>query len=227
VDEIVSKSLQAHGGIAKLRAIQTMKVTGETEVDGVLTQFTEMYKRPMKVRSEISYQGAILTRAYDGQTAWQIIPRFGESNPELMEDPGLEHMQQEADFDGPLVDYKQKGHIVELIGKEKMEGRDTYHLKVTLKNGDVRDFYLDASSFLPIKAIIKTTLQGQMREYERKYVGYKKIDNMTFAFSFEQREIGGQGPIQKTTFKKIELNIPLDDSLFKMPAVAPAPTASK
>ncbi|HEY6248565.1 MAG TPA: hypothetical protein VI685_01315, partial [Candidatus Angelobacter sp.] len=112
-------------------------------------------------------------------------------------------------------------------GKEKVEGTDVYHLKITLKNGDIRNTYLDADSFLPIKTIAKTTIRGTEVELETAIGDYKQVDGIMFPFSIEQRPVGGQGPGQKITFKKVEFNIPVEDSFFTMPAPAPQPAPDK
>src|SRR5260221_10270011 len=140
-DEIVAKHIVAQGGVVRLRAIQSMRITGDVDLGGMQAGFIEVHKRPMKVRRDISIQGLTLTQAYDGQNGWQIVPFTGKKDPELMPAEDLKQIQEQADLDGPLVDYKQKGNTVELIGKEKIEGATAYHLKVTLKNGNVRDLY--------------------------------------------------------------------------------------
>lgn len=50
----------------------------------------------------------------------------------------------EADLDGQLVDYKAKGSTVELAGMETVEDRNTYKLKLTLKNGRSLYVWIDA-----------------------------------------------------------------------------------
>jgi len=50
-----------------------------------------------------------------------------------------------------LVDYAAKGTQVELAGMEKVEGRDTYELKLTLKNGRAIHVWIDAETFLETK----------------------------------------------------------------------------
>jgi len=221
VDDIIAKSFTAVGGVAKLRAIQTIRVTGSFEGGGMQAGFTQVFKRPMKVRGDISIQGMSLVQAYDGKTGWQIFPFSGKKDAELMTADDLKRIQEEADFDGPLMDYKQKGNTVELIGKEKVEGTDAYHLKITLKNGDIRNSYIDADSFLPIKTVAKTMIRGTEVELETALGDYKEVNGILFPFSIDQRAVGGQGQGQKITFTKVEINVPVDDSVFKMPAPAP------
>lgn len=226
VDDIIAKNFAAHGGLDKLKSLQSLRVTGGVEMGPMQAGFTQVFKRPLKTRADISVQGMSMVQAYDGQTGWQIVPFTGKKDPELMTADELKQIQEEADFDGPLMDYKKKGNTVELIGKEKVEGTDAYHLKVTLKNGDVRNFYMDADSFLTIKEVSKTIMRGTEVELETSLGDYKQVEGLMFPFSIEQRAVGGQGS-QKITFTKVEVNVPVDDSIFKMPAPAPPPAADK
>jgi hypothetical protein len=113
------------------------------------------------------------------------------------------------------------------MGKEKIAGADAYHLKVTLKNGDVREFYLDAGTFLVSKAVVKSMMRGTQVEIESTIGDYRKVEGLMFPFSIQQHAVGGEGAAQKITLKKIEVNVPVEDSLFKMPPAAPAPAPAK
>src|SRR5712671_5195051 len=136
VDEIIAKHIAAQGGITKLKTLQSIRMTGDFETGGMQAGFIQVFKRPMKMRLDISVQGLTMTQAYDGEKGWQVIPFTGKKDPEPMTGDDLKNAQEQADLDGPLMDYKKKGNTVELIGKEKIAGKDSYHLKVTLKNGD-------------------------------------------------------------------------------------------
>lgn len=224
VDEVIAKNIQAQGGMTKLKAVQSVRVTGDFEAGGMQAGFVQIFKRPLKMRADISIQGLTLIQAFDGQNGWQVVPFTGKKDPEPMSADDLKNVKEEADFEGPLMDYKAKGNTVELVGKEKLEGTDVYHLKVTLKNGDVRNTFLDADSFLQIKTIAKTMVRGAEVELEIAVGDYKDVDGIMFPFSVEQRTLNGQGPGQKITFKKVEFNVPVDDSIFKMPAPGPPAT---
>ena len=67
-------------------------------------------------------------------------------------------------MDGPLVNYKDKGSSLELVGKEKLNGRDVYNLTITLKEGQVRNIYLDARTFLEVK---ETAQRDRQHEEQR------------------------------------------------------------
>ena len=226
VDEIIAKSAAARGGLDKIRAVQTMRVTGDFEVGGVQAGFVMVQKRPDKVRRDITVQGLNLVMAYDGLRGWQIIPFTGKKDPEPMAADDLKQIQDDADIDGSMIDYQKKGNKVELVGKEKVEGTDAYHLKVTLKNGDIRHIYLDADSFLVIKEAAKITQRGTELDVETTLGDYKPVNGLLFPFSLQSTAAGGQMPPQKITISKVEINVPLDDSSFKMPAAPAAPPAA-
>ena len=223
LDEIVAKNIQAHGGVNKLKSIQSMRIIGDFEIGPVQAEFTQVYKRPMKVRLDAPIQGMVLTQAYDGQNGWKVIPFTGKTDPEPMTEEELNRIQEEADFDGPLMDYKQKGNTVQLIGKEKVDGVDAYHLKVVLKNGEVRNMYLDATSFLAVKMISSIKVQGSPVELESKFSNYTQVQGITIPFSIDQHATSGDLPDEKITFRKVEMNIPLDDFVFKMPGASLTP----
>jgi hypothetical protein len=222
VDEVIAKNIEAKGGLAKLKAVQSIRITGSVEFNGVQADMVQVLKRPHKMRREITLQGMTMVQAYDGQNGWQIIPFTGKKDPEPMSADDLRTIDEQTDMDGTLVDYKQKGHKVELIGKEKIEGTDVYHLKVTMKNGDVRDMYLDADSFLEIKSKGKTTRRGTEMDVDATIGDYKEVEGLMLPFSMEQHFAGAPGGGQKITIQKVELNVPEDEAQFRMPAVAPA-----
>jgi hypothetical protein len=125
-------------------------------------------------------------------------------------------VEDQSDIDGPLVDWKAKGHKIELVGKDKVEGTDTYKLKVTLKSGTVRYLYLDAELFLDIKTEGKRTIRGTELETEQTIGDYKEVKGILYPHSLESG-VKGRPQKQKITIEKIELDVPIDDGRFTMP----------
>jgi outer membrane lipoprotein-sorting protein len=225
VDEIIAKNILAHGGLEKLKSIKTLQTSGEFTIGSFRANFLVDNKRPDKVREETIVQGQAQVKAYDGKMGWQVSPFHGRKDPELLSQDDLRTLEIEADIDGPLVDYKAKGHRAELLGHDSVEGTDCYKIKLTLKNGDVRYYYLDADSFLEIKIEAKNTIRGAIEESETYLGDYEQRDGIYFPFAFE---IGKKGDSDrpKFTVKNIEINIPLDDSLFSMPVPSARPNSS-
>jgi outer membrane lipoprotein-sorting protein len=223
VDEVIAKNIEAHGGIDKLKSVMSIKITQTIKAGGFQTEIRVENKRPDKIREEVSLQGLTEVLAYDGKVGWVVNPFGGRRDPEVMSQDDLKGVQDSADIDGPLVDYAQKGHKAELLGHDSVEGTDCYKVRLTLKNGDVRTYFLDTDSFLEIKIESQTTVRGTVQESELYFGDYEKVDGMYFPFAVEQGPKGGSAASRVNyTISKIEINLPLDDSLFAMP-VTPSP----
>ncbi|MFP5288500.1 MAG: LolA family protein [Thermoanaerobaculia bacterium] len=227
-DEIIAKNIEAKGGLAKLKSIQTMRISGKMQMGpGMEAPMVIETSRPNKMRVEFTFQGMTGIQAYDGKTGWMVMPFMGKKDPETMSGDDLKQVEDQADIDGPLVDYKEKGHQVEYLGKGEVEGTPVHKIKVTKKNGDVATIYLDAESFLEIKAEGKTRLRGQDIEGETAFGDYKEVSGMVFAHSIQSKMKGGPGPGQTITFEKIEINPEIPANRFDMPAKAEAPAPPK
>jgi outer membrane lipoprotein-sorting protein len=229
VDELIAKNLAAKGGKDKIKSVQTMRITGKMMMGaGMEAPFTLTTKRPKAMRMEFTIQGLTGVQAYDGTNAWMVMPFMGKKDPEQMTAEDTKELDDQADFDGPLMDYQAKGHTVELVGKEQVEGADAYKLKVTFKNGNIRYVWLDAETDLEIKTEGKRTMRGTEVEYESSIGDYKEVNGLMFAHSLEQSAKGAAaGQSQKMVFEKIELNPALADTLFLMPATAKKPEPPK
>lgn len=216
VDEIIKKNLEAKGGIQKIKAVKTVKVTAKIIQQGLEIPLIIQQKRPRMVRVDVTFQGKSQTTAYDGESGWKTDPFQGSPDPEKIAGDDLKQAEEQADIDGALVDYKDKGHKVELLGKEDLEGTAVYKLKLTLKNGDVRDIYIDAGNYLELKVTMKRKTPGGEIELDQYVGNYKPVNGLMFPFSIETK-VKGQTANQ-IMIDKVEIDVPVDDSLFKMPA---------
>lgn len=219
LDEVLASNYKAKGGLDKIKAVQTIKLSGTmTMGPGMEVPFVMEQKRPMMLRMEITFQGMAIVQAYDGKNGWQLNPMQGRKDPEPLPEDAVKQVEEQADFDGPLIDYKAKGSTVELLGKEKVEGSDAYKIKLTLKNGDLRYFYLDADSFLEVRIEGKTKIRGTDLESESTIGDYKDEGGLMMAHAMESGQKGSAQKM-KVTITKVELNVPLDAARFKMPVV--------
>jgi len=219
VDEIVGKYVKAVGGMDKINAVQTLRRSGKfIGGGGFEANITQENKRQASVREEFSLQGMTGVNAYDGKTGWKIEPWQGKKDPEALGEEEMKSILEDADFDGPLVDYKRKGNKVEFLGMDKFEGTDTYKLKVTKSNGDVYVYYLDTDYYMPIKIDTKRIVRGAEREYEAALGDYKQVNGWYLPYSIETNVKGRQDK-SKVVYEKIEANVPIDDVRFAMPAV--------
>jgi outer membrane lipoprotein-sorting protein len=216
-DEIIAKNIQARGGMEKLKAIRTLRTTVKFSEGSFRAEFRQENKRPGKVREEFIIQGMAQIQAYDGKTGWQVSPFGGRRDPDLMSQDDMKGLIVDGDIDGPLVDYKAKGHLAELVGHDSMEGTDCYKIKLSMKNGDTRYYYLDSDSYLELKVEIQSTIRGALQESELYYGDYEQVNGIYYPFAVEQAEKGSSSR-QQFSVEKVEQNVDLDDSLFAMPA---------
>lgn len=214
-DELIAKNLEARGGLDKLKAIATMKMTGKVVTQGQEMQVIFWMKRPNLVLQEMTFQGQKMARAFDGQKAWMVNPFMGSNAPQEIPGPQSDLMKDNSDFDGPLVDYQAKGSKVELVGPDTVDGTKAYHLKVTQKNGRVTDVYLDAASGLEIKLVNEISQGGQKIKIETLPSNYKSVSGVLMPHTIKSL-VNGQVQAE-VTIDSIEIGILVDDSVFKMP----------
>ncbi|MGH9857005.1 MAG: hypothetical protein ACRD4B_04075, partial [Acidobacteriota bacterium] len=220
VDELINKNIEAHGGVEKLKSVNTVKMSGKMSMaGGIEAPFTFQKKRPDKIKIEFVIQGMTGIQAYDGSTAWTLMPFTGNKDPQKMPEEDRKDIIEQADFDGPLVDYRAKGNVVEYVGKEDVEGTEAHKLKLTLKSGNVRYLFLDPETGLEIKATAMIKREGVEASVDSFFGDYKEVDGIIFPFVIEQKIQGQPGPT--FSVEKLDLDVDLEDSLFVMPEGKP------
>lgn len=225
-EEIVKKAIEARGGINKIKAIQSERITGRVSLaqgfEGIVVLELQ---RPHKLHSEITVEGKKIVRVYDGKSAgWMLNPFAGSDEVQPMSEEELKSMPEEADLDGPLVDYKAKGTEIELVGKEDLDGKSVYRLKLTSKSGDARTYLIDASTFLTSKWEGIRKVDDKALPWESNLSDYRDLQGLKFPFKIDQGSPGTEFR-QTLTIEKIELNPKIDDSHFAKPTAPETPAA--
>ena len=217
-DELVAKNIEAKGGAAALHGLQTLRLTGKMLVQEGQIQlaFMQIKKRPDEVRSEASLQGMTQIEAYDGKEGWRVSPFFGRKDPERMSADDVKALVEDAEMDGPLVDWQAKGNTVEYLGTEDVDGTPAHKLKVTRKNGDVSFVYLDPDHFLEIRILTQRTRHGAHEEVETDLGDYEKAGGVFVPTSIEFGPKGAPDK-QRIIIDKVEANVPVDDTIFHFP----------
>jgi hypothetical protein len=218
-DELVQKNIQAKGGLDKIKALNSVRMTGKLDAGGgIVGIVTQENRRPNLLRETFTLQGMTQVQAYDGETGWQIQPFGGNKEPALMGEDDLRDLLIDADFDGPLVNYQEKGNKVEFLGHDIVDGDDALRLKVTLKNGDIVYYYLDPDTFLEIKTERREFIRGAVHETVAQLGSYKPVNGVMFphAVSVGPKEDPSQA--QSITYEKIEANANVAETDFAVPA---------
>jgi hypothetical protein len=214
VDEIIAKNLAARGGVAKINGIMTQRLTGDISFgsDSAKPFMVEM-KRPGKMRDEIMINGVKIINTTDGKSGWVLNPLSGSDSARPMNSDELKNAFGSAEIGGPLVNYKSKGNKITYPGKEKINDNEAYKLIITMKDGDVRDDFIDCKTFLEIKWVGNILSHGKKVKVETYFNNYKKVDGLMYAFLLDS-DTPGTSYKQQILIKKIEVNIPIDNSMF-------------
>ncbi len=263
--EIVDRNVAASGGLQAWRAVQSMTLSGKLGAGGnqratlslpnpeekVVTKglgsrrpaeeaelpFVMDLKRPRKMRFELRFNGKTALQVFDGANGWKLRPYLNrlEVEPYTAEERKLASMQSE--LDGPLVDYAAKGTNLELEGMEKVNGRDTYKLKLIMKDGHSTHVWIDAQDFLQVKMEGQPRrLDGVEHPVEVYFSDYRQVDGLQIPFVLETKvlpvaktALGFKDPpvpVEKISIEKVVVNAKLDESLFSKPTVGAAPTGN-
>ncbi|HEY1984714.1 MAG TPA: hypothetical protein VGG85_04850 [Terracidiphilus sp.] len=258
-EEIVKKNVAARGGLQAWRAIQTLSMSGKMQAGGnnrpVLPvpgtaggakvapprptaqaelPFVLDLKRPLKMRVELQFAGKTALQVYDGTNGWKLRPFLNRNDVEPYTAEEAKAALTQSELDGELVDYQAKGTKIELAGMEKIEDKDTYNLKLTLKNGQEKHVWVDADTFL--EARVEGTprrLDGTIHPVYVYYRDYRQVHDVKVPFTLEtkvqfSKPVAGSTQIsEKITIDSVEVNPKLDESLFTKPQLNAAPSASQ
>jgi outer membrane lipoprotein-sorting protein len=214
-DEILSRHFEAIGQ-EKLEDVQTIKMHGTTQTQGREFEFTMYLKEPNKIRNEVPMQGQKMIQVFDGENGWMLAP-WVSPEPQDLSGMQLEQFKKSANIEGDLYEWKEKGHELEYLGKDEMEGTPVYKLRLTKKDGDVIDYYLDESTYIPLKQTTKTTYNNREMEMETYFSNYKMIDGIAMPMSMRNTSTQFSSQI---TFDSIEFNVEVPDKLFEKPTAS-------
>jgi hypothetical protein len=264
--EVLAKNVAARGGLQTWKSVQTMTMEGKMAAGGnqratvavpgrgagvvaprpvqeVELPFLMELKRSRKSRIELKFNGQTAIQVYDGANGWKVRPYLNRLQVENYTPDELKLAATQADLDGPLVDAAANGTRVEMESMEKVEGRDTYKLKLTPKNGTSTHVWIDSQTFLEAKIEGQPRrLDGTVHPVEVYYRDYRTVSGVQVPFVLETRVVAAaplakgakvSGPMyspEKITIEKVVVNPKLDDSLFGKPSIpgsAPMPVAKK
>jgi hypothetical protein len=219
--EIVDKNIAARGGLQAWRAVQSISFTGKIEAGGKANAelpFVLEMKRSHKSRFELQFRGQTAVQVYDGSNGWKVRPFLNRHEVESFTDDEMQRASSQAELDGPLVDYAAKGSKLELVGRERVGDADTYKLKLTLRDGQVRHVWIDSMSFLEVKIDgSPRRMDGKLRPVETFYDEYRPVQGGLVLPYLFQTTVDGVKRGEKIKIESVVVNPPLDDSLFSKP----------
>jgi outer membrane lipoprotein-sorting protein len=222
-DEVVNSYIEARGGLAKIKAVKTQRVTGSVSFGpGAEGPFLVEHERPFKLHTELTINDQTMIRTYDGKKqGWVYNPFTPNPSVQPMSAADLAAVYDEADFDGPFVDYKSKGNQLEFVDKEEVLGKTAYKIKLTNKSGDVSSFFFDAETHLLLKWEGTRKIADHNVPWEEFFHDFREVKGLKYAFLIESEQ-PGTDQVQKIVAAKIEVNVPIDEARFGKPNPPPS-----
>lgn len=210
-DEIIDKHIEAMGGKDKLATLKSVRMETNLSVQGmdIPVIITRVHNVGQRVDiSAMGMDGYIINTTTNG---WSYMPFMGQSAAEAMPEDQVKEATDGLDIQGSLLNYKDKGHSVTLVGKEDVDGTECFKIKLVTKAGKERTFLIDPKNYYIIRAIAKAAVNGQEMEVTQNFSDYKKTeDGYVFAYT-----IGGAFGQGDMTVTKIEVNKTIDEKVFK------------
>jgi hypothetical protein len=216
VEEILKEHFSAIGQDNMLK-LNTQRLSGKMVQSGLEIPFIQMGKRPAKVRVEGTFQDLTFIQTFNGKEGWSINPFAGVTDPQQMTDDDLKGMRYQADMDGMLWNWNEKGYTVTFDGKEDMEGTSCFKLKLETKEGDTFTYYIDSDSYILLRTNTKMKIMGNETESDTYFSNYSMVEGIAVPGKIDTKM---KGQLMGTlVIEKVEMNIELDDALFEKPAL--------
>lgn len=222
-DEVIAKYEAAMGGKDKLATLKSVHIEGVSvmqngnEVTSVINKV-----QGALLRTDVNFGMGSFSLVVTDKGGWASNPRNGGKFEPLPEE-ALKAAQAELDLSGPLVNYAAKGHKAELLGKETIDGKETYKIKLTLASGSDIFYYIDAATYY----IVREQKKGMMRRgggqgaqgnppagdnlQTTDYSDFQKTEEgFVFPYSIKRGGMGGNMIVEK-----LEVNKTVDPKLYK------------
>lgn len=213
LDDVLKKHFKAVGQ-DKLVSAKSYYMKASLNQMGMELPMTMIMKRPNKFRVEMEMQGQKMIQAYDGEKGWMIAPWISP-DPQVLEGDQLKQLMEQADFEGELYNYKQKGNIVDYVGKVNADGVEAYKIKLTAKDGSVKNYFIDAGTNYIVKVKATISAGGKEVNVTQKLSEYKDFNGIKMATKMiSATPMGDVGII----VEEFEINKNFDNSIFVQPA---------
>ena len=216
VDEIISKYFEALGGKDKVASINTVYMEYDVDMNGSAASGTTWVVNKKAMKNEIEFMSQRIIQCYTDTSGWALNPYMGQTTPTIMKPDEVKAGKGPMDLAGPFFNYAAKGNTIELLGKDTVDGKAAYKLKIKNKDGIEVTSWIDATTWYVLKNQSKTTVQGTEITSSMSTSNNKKIEN-GYVMPFNAELTMSTGLTIYFTYKKIEINKEVDMTMFAMP----------
>lgn len=207
-DEIIAKHVESLGGKDKMAALKSTRMTGTMNAQGNDISIVLSKVHQVGMRMDLDIMGSSNYQVMNEKSGWAFFPVMGMTEPKEMDEPQFKSGVNQLDVQGALVNYKDKGTTVELLGTEEVDGAEAHKFKLTYKNGHSSTYYIDKKTNRHVKTVSKSVANGNEMVVETTFSDFKQnADGYWFPYTVTN----AQGTI---SFEKIETNVAIDSKLF-------------
>jgi hypothetical protein len=210
VDEVISKHVDAIGGKEKLSQVKSLYTENSMDVMGNAAPQKEYLIEGKGFKSELDFNGTIMVQCFTDKGAWTINPLAGSTDAQVIPDAVYKSGKIQIYIGGALTDYASKGYKAELAGKDG----GSFKIKIT-GDGNESYYFIDATTYLLTKTVIKSEVMGQAVDITTTYSDYKKTDFGIMYPYAKNIDMGMFQLVQKV--EKVEVNKTIDPKIFDMP----------
>lgn len=212
LDEIVKKYTAAMK-TDQLANVQTIKISGKMSAMGMEMPMTMYMKNPNKIKVVYNFNGQEMVSVFDGEKGYMVNPMMGSSEPVELTGAQLKQVQENNAFENELLNYFKAGKLT-LEGDDDVNGKPAFKLKATIDGGNPIYMSVDKSSYLLIKTSTKVDQMGQVMDVDSFMSDYTDIQGVVMPKKTTVSSGGMEMAV--ITFDNIEVNLPMEDSLFKV-----------
>jgi hypothetical protein len=211
-ENVISKYLDAIGGKKTIAKVKTMVIEGTMEMQGMegAMKTTTLSGKGLKV--EIDMMGSMVVNVITDQGGWAINPFMGGTTPEDMTEDQYNAAKYQIDVAGPFITYPENGFKAELLGEVAIGDARAVKVKLTSPEDIVSVHFFDTDSGYLIRSIE----DGDMGENETTFSDFRKVEGFVIPYGMEVSFAGGQAYVYFTV-DKVEVNTPVDESIFNRP----------
>jgi outer membrane lipoprotein-sorting protein len=191
---------------------KTIKITGKMSMMGMEMPMEIWRKNPNKIKTVTNVEGQQIVQAFNGEKGYSINPMTGSYEPVEMRPEEVKQMLRGNTFENSLAKYLRNGQL-ELAGEEEVNGNPAYWIKATVDQGTVSNFYIDKSTYHLAKSTIDVSQRGMPVTVESFPSEYTETDGVILPMKVKTSVSGMEMEI---TFTKIEVDIPMEDSMFNL-----------
>jgi len=214
-DDIINKNLDAMGGKDKLATLTSLYTETSSQIMGQDLPGKTWISNGQGMRTEMEMMGSKMITVINKDKGWIVSPMSGSTDPQPLPDEAVKAYANKLDLAGQFFNYAQKGYTATLLGNEKVDGKDTYKIKLSKTGQNDVVFYIDATTYLIDKTSLTINMNGTDTQTDMIFSDYKKSpEGYTLPYSYKMTLPQGELDVSVT---KATFNQPVDPKLFQNP----------